>query len=164
MVQPNIGDFFVVRTTGIAARCIQVGTWSKWNHAGIYIGNNQIIEATPHGVQINYLYKYNHDEIMWSTGIEPPFTEAEAEELVKFLKTFVGDPYGFWSIVGIGFKCLGISLLPAIRRAENEKQVICSQLVAWGWSHMHRKLSDKQHALTTPKILAQKLSRDGTTP
>lgn len=162
MIEPNVGDFFVVETTGILARCIQLGTWSKKNHAGLYIGNNQIIEATASGVRISPLHKYHTYNIKWSTGIEPAWTEAEGKMLVEFAKTFVGQAYGWWSIIACGSKCLGISLFPAIRRAENERQVICSQLVAWVWSHGHRKLSVKQHALVTPKDLDQVLSRKGT--
>jgi len=161
MNKPNIGDFFVVRTTGWAARLIQLGTWSKWNHAGIYIGDDMIIEARPQGVTLSDISKYDNHDILWSTSFEPPFTEAEGEKLRSFALNFVGHEYGVWSILATGFKCLGISLLPAIKRAESENGVICSQLVAWIWSHMGRKLSTKQHALVTPKDLAIRLSEKG---
>jgi hypothetical protein len=157
MNKPNIGDFFVVRTTGWAARLIQLGTWSKWNHAGIYIGDDMIIEATPRGVMLSNVSKYNKYKILWSTGSEPPFTEAEGRKLRNFALTFLEQKYGIWSIIAIGLKSLGISLFPAIKRAENEHSVICSQLVAWIWSHMGRSLSNKQHALVTPKDLAFKI-------
>jgi hypothetical protein len=158
MNKPNVGDYFVVRTTGIAARLIQLGNWSKWNHAGIYIGDDLIIEARPTGVSISNINKYEDKPILWSTSYDSPFTEAEAEKLRQFALTFVKDSYGFWSIIALGFKCLGISLFPAIKRAENEHSVICSQLVAWVWSHMGRKVSNKQHALVRPKDLAERLS------
>lgn len=164
MIEPNVGDYFVVHTKSVAGRLIQLGTWSKWNHSGIYLGNGMIVEALIQGVALSPISKYDNDPIIWSTGIDSPFTEAEAENLRNFALTFVGDPYGLWSIIATGLKCLGISLLPAIRRAENERQVICSQLVAWLWSHEGRKVSLVQHALVTPKILATRLSRNGTTP
>jgi hypothetical protein len=101
--------------------------------------------------------KYNKYKILWSTASEPPFTEAEGEKLRNFALTFLEQKYGIWSIIAIGLKSLGISLFPAIKRAENEHSVICSQLVAWIWSHMGRSLSNKQHALVTPKDLALKI-------
>jgi len=162
MNKPNIGDYFVVHTTGIAARLIQLGNWSKWNHAGIYIGDDLIIEARPTGVSISNIHKYEDKPILWSTSHDSPFTEAEAEELHRFALTFVGDSYGIWSIIALGFKCLtfGIPLIPADWFAEKEHSVICSQLVAWVWSHMGRRVSHKKHSLVRPKDLAKRISNN----
>jgi hypothetical protein len=157
MQQPNLGDYFVVHTTGWAARLIQFGTWSKWNHAGIYIGDGQIIEARPSGVKIGPLSKYDGLPIIWSN--ESSLTQTEREELVRFAKAFLNDGYGVWSIVALAFKCLGFSFLPANWLAVREKKVICSQLVAWSYSHVKIKVSKKRHALTRPKDLAERLSR-----
>jgi len=163
MQEPNVGDYFVVHTTGPSARLIQVGNWSIWNHAGLYLGDGMIIEALPTGVSLAPLSKYDNHEIIWSTGHDSPFTEAEAEELRRFALTFVGDSYGVWSIIALGFKCLtfGIPLIPADWFAEKEHSVICSQLVAWVWSHMDRRVSHKKHALVRPKDLAERLSGKG---
>ena len=163
MQEPNVGDYFVVHTTGPSARLIQVGNWSIWNHAGLYLGDGMIIEALPTGVSLAPLSKYDNHEIIWSTGHDSPFTEAEAEELRRFALTFLHDSYGVWSIIALGFKCLtfGIPLIPADWFAEKEHSVICSQLVAWVWSHMDRRVSHKKHALVRPKDLAERLSGKG---
>jgi hypothetical protein len=155
--EPVVGDYFVVHTTGWAAKLIQLGTWSKWNHAGIYIGDNKIIEARPTGVSIQDLSKYDGKPLMWSN--EPSLTETERHNIVEFAKHFEHFKYGVWSIIALGFKCLGINLFPAVKRAETENRLICSQLVAWTYSHVGIKLSIKQHALVTPKDLAERLSR-----
>jgi cell wall-associated NlpC family hydrolase len=155
MQQPNFGDYFVVHTTGLAAKAIQMGTWSKWNHAGIYIGNGEIVEARPSGVSISNLSKYDGLPIMWSNE---PLTEEQRLNLVAFSKKFVNSGYGIWSIVALVFKCLGFSILPANKLAEKEKRLICSQLVAWVYSHAGIKLFNKPHALVTPKNLAERLS------
>lgn len=161
MQEPNLGDYFVVRTTGIAARLIQLGTWSKWNHAGIYIGNGQVVEARPTGVSISPLSKYDNNEIIWNTGHDGSLTTTERKKLVEFALTFVGDGYGVWSIISLGFKCFtfGIPLIPADWLAIREKRVICSQLVAWSYSHIKIRVSNKKHALVRPKDLALRLSR-----
>jgi len=152
---PSVGDYFVVHTTGIAARLIQIGTRSKWNHAGIYIGDGKIIEARPSGVKIDNLSKYDNHKIIWSN--ESSLTEQERINLVNFVKGFENDGYGVWSIVALGFKCLGLSVLPANILAEKENKVICSQLVAWAYSHVGVKVSKKRHALTRPKDLADRI-------
>ena len=152
---PSVGDYFVVHTAGLPARLIQVGTWSFWNHAGIYLGDNKIIEATPKGVKISELSKYDNHKIIWSS--ESSLTEQERINLVTFVKGFENDGYGIWSIIALAFKCLGLSILPANILAEKENKVICSQLVAWAYSHVGVKVSRKRHALTTPKILAERI-------
>jgi len=158
MKEPNLGDYFVVRTTGIAARLIQLGTWSKWNHAGIYIGHGQVVEARPTGVSVSPLSKYDNDQIIWNTD-QNSLTEAERNKLVLFATGFCGDGYGVWSILALGFKCLGLSIFPVNWLAEKENRVICSQLVAWSYSHVGIKLTHKRHALVTPKDLAERLSQ-----
>lgn len=157
----NIGDYFVVKTTGPAARLIQIGTRSRWNHAGIYIGDGLVIEARPTGVSISLLSKYDNDEIVWNTGFDTSLSLAERMKLVEFAKGFIGSGYGIWSIIALGFKCLtfGLPLIPADWLAIHERRVICSQLVAWCYSHVGIKLSDKRHALVTPKDLAVRMSR-----
>jgi len=154
MNQHNVGDYFVVHTNGWAARLIQFGTRSKWNHAGIYIGNDQVIEARPIGVKIRSIHEYDSLPIIWSNE---PLTETERENLVKFAKSFENDGYGIGSIIALGFKCLGLSIFPANWLAIHEKKVICSQLVAWCYSHVKIKLTNKPHALVTPADLAKRI-------
>jgi uncharacterized protein YycO len=153
---PNIGDYFVVHTTGVPAKLIQFGTRSKWNHAGIYIGNNEIIEARPSGVKKAPITKYDGLPIIWS---DENLTQEQREEIVRFAKGFENDGYGIWSIVALGFKCLtfGVPFLPANWMAVREKRVICSQLVAWAYSHVKIKISTKPHALVTPKDISKRL-------
>lgn len=152
MSEPMLGDYFVVHTTGIPAKLIQIGTRSKWNHAGIYIGNGEIIEARPTGVKKAPVTKYDGLPIIWSNK---DLTQEQRENIVSFAKKFENDGYGIWSIVALGFKCLtfGIPLIPADWMAIREKRVICSQLVAWVYSHAGIKLTNKPHALVRPKDL-----------
>jgi len=158
MNKPEVGDFFVVHTTGIAARLIQLGTRSKWNHAGIYLGDDLIIEARPSGVKKANISKYDGKPILWYKN--PDMTPYQRVTIQTFTERFENDGYGIWSIIALGFKCLtfGIPFLPANWMAEREKRVICSQLVAWCYSHAGIKLTHKRHALVTPKDLAKVVS------
>jgi uncharacterized protein YycO len=156
---PNVGDYFVVRTNGWAARLIQFGTNSKWNHAGIYIGDNKIVEARPSGVTIGNLSKYDGKLILWNTKVDTSLTETERLYIRSRAVKFVNDGYGFWSIINIALKILFLGFFPTLKRAENEKSVICSQLVAWTYSSAAGvKLSNKPHALVTPKDLAYRIT------
>jgi len=154
--EPKPGDYFVVKTHGLAGLAIRLGTFSDWNHAGIYIGDGLIIEARPTGVSISNLNKYDGYTIAWNQ--HENLTDAQRTKIVERAKKFVGGSYGAWSIIVIGLKCVGLSVLPnLIRRAENEDSVICSQLVAWSYSIGKVKVSQKKHALVTPKDLAFRL-------
>jgi uncharacterized protein YycO len=153
---PSIGDYFVVKTHGLAGLAIRLGTFSDWNHAGIYIGDGLIIEARPTGVSISKLSKYNGYTIAWNQ--HEGLTEEQRAKIVKRAHKFVGGKYGGWSILALGLKCLGLWVFPnIIKRAENENAVICSQLVAWSYSIGGVKVSKKKHALVTPKDLAFRL-------
>jgi cell wall-associated NlpC family hydrolase len=153
---PNIGDYFVVHTTGIPARLIQVGTFSKWNHAGIYIGDGKVVEARPQGVTISDVSKYDINPILWSTDRFTSLTQTEREMIKERALGFVRDSYGVWSIINLALKILTLKIFPNLKRAERESSVICSQLVAWTYSSAAKiKVSDKPHALVTPKDLAE---------
>ena len=152
--EPRMGDYGVVKTNGWAARFIQVGTMSRWNHAFIYIGNGQIVEANPTGVAISPVSKY--PKIAWNQHEE--LTDAQRAKIVKKATSFVGDSYGFGAIAIIALKILGLKIIPTLRKAvEDENSVICSQLVAWSYSVARKKVSDKPHVFTTPGDLAERL-------
>ncbi len=155
---PIAGDYFVVKTHGLAGMLIRIGTFSEWNHAGIYIGDGKIIEARPQGVTISDLSKYDGYQIAWNQHEKFITPFEQRQRIVERAKGFVGDRYGKWSIFVLGIKSLGLKILPnLIKRAEKENSVICSQLVAWSYSVGGVKVSSKKHALVTPKDLADRL-------
>lgn len=153
--QPRIGDYGVVKTKGWMGWLIRVGTASRWNHAFIYIGNDQIVEANPTGVSISPVSKY--PLIAWNQHEE--LTDAQRKKIVSRAKAFVGEPYGFGAILVIALKILGLKIITKLFNefAENENSVICSQLVAWSYSVAKKKVSYKPHAFTTPGDLAERL-------
>lgn len=155
---PSVGDYFVVKTNGLAGLLIRIGTNSKWNHAGIHIGDGKIIEARPTGVSISDLSKYDNHPIMWNSKTDTLLTEDQRMHIVNRAKGFVGEPYGVWSIINLSLKILFLGWFPNLKRAEKENSVICSQLVAWAYSVGGVKLSRKPHALVTPKDLAYRLT------
>jgi uncharacterized protein YycO len=151
---PAMGDYGVVKTNGWMGMLIRVGTLSRWNHAFIYIGDGKIVEANPKGVAISNVSKYK--DIAWNQHEQ--LTEAQRQKIVKRAKQMVGEPYGFGAIIVIALKILGLKVIAQLRKfAENEKSVICSQLVAMCYGYAKIKVSDKPHAFTTPGDLAFRL-------
>lgn len=120
---PNPGDFCVLHTPGWEAKVIRVATRSPWNHAAIYVGNGQIIEADPSGVQISPLSNYDGCPILWSDLRLPP---ARAALVVAAAKAQIGLEYGWLDIVAVGLSTIGI----VTARLDDPDSRFCSQVVA----------------------------------
>lgn len=129
---PEIGDFGVVNTgNSFAARLIRWATQSTVNHAFVYVGNDQIVEAEPHGAALSRASKYPN--AIWSTG------KFKLNNLARFTirgnaKGLVGTPYNWLDILAIGLaqrklgRIVGLKSWIA-RRLSNDGKLICSQLV-----------------------------------
>lgn len=129
---PQVGDYFVTATGGWVAKVIRMATCSKVNHAGIYIGAGQIVEAQPGGAKRRNAIAYPH--AIWS---KRPLTSSERAEIGLAAVALVGTPYGFLDIVALAYaKVLGRACPKFIRRrVERSDRLICSQLVDVCYQH-----------------------------
>ena len=125
--QPRVGDYGVVSTKGIVGFFIQLGTFSKENHAFLYVGHDAIIEATPRkGVVISPVTKYSN--IVWNR--HETLTVEQRKAIVTESLKHLGDPYFFRSFIVIGFRIMGLKLPRWITGdLSKSKGVICSELV-----------------------------------
>lgn len=155
--QPRIGDYGVIRSTGIFARLIQIGTVSRWNHAFIYVGDGKIVEANPRGVQVSPVSKYKI--IAWNRHDD--LTNKERLAIANFALEQVGQPYNFIVIGNIALRILGLKLLAKTKLmyhwAQSTKGYICSELVAESYESIGQSLCGKDADLTTPGDLAERL-------
>ena len=117
------GDFFVVRTTGWMAFLIRVFTRSEWNHAGVYVGSGQIIEANPDGVKVSLLTKYDTCPQLWS---DLKLTPTQSTHVVASACAQLGLGYGFRDVAAIALSTIGIRI-PWLHEPNTR---FCSQLVA----------------------------------
>lgn len=126
--EPLPGDYGVCRTHGIVGFLIQLGTLTKYNHAFIYLGDGQIIEATPRrGVIISPVTNYTN--IAWN--MHEPKTDEQRTELVRTALTHLGDHYSFLAFLAIGMRILHIRSPKWMKdRLTKSKNEICSELVA----------------------------------
>lgn len=119
--------------TGLAIRFF---TWSRYDHAFVYLGDGDIFEAQPKGAKVSRLSNYDGKPQCWSA------TELTPDQRIQIpvrARTLVGTPYGFWDIVLLGPLQLGIPLrwMPPVlvRKVLSSKSMICSQVVAWLGQH-----------------------------
>lgn len=123
------GSYGCVRTSGWQAWFIRVGTRSKFNHAFIVMDTaGRIIEADPGGARWAHISDYGNDPKVFDDGEQ--LTLQQRQQVMAKAQVLLGTPYGWLDIVCLAARCLGLRWQWLTRRADDEKAMICSQLVA----------------------------------
>ena len=131
---PDVGDFEVVHMGGDSGKLIRFAQWLNGNgfkdyeHARIYVGNGQIVEAQPGGAR---LAPWSPDDGgLWSTGLIP-LTALQRSALVSAARKYIGTPYSaadYFAIAAVRLK-FGL-LVPYLHGyVATSRHMICSQLV-----------------------------------
>lgn len=128
MPSPLPGTYACVRTRGLYPWLIRVGTRSKYDHAFIICDDGQIIEAQPGGARWAQLSDYDGELVVFDTA--EPMTQAQRIAVVSKAITLLGTPYGWTDIARLALRCLGLQWGWLTKAADNERAMICSQLVA----------------------------------
>lgn len=133
MSNPEIGDFGLVKMNGDAGRLIRFGQWlngegfADYEHAVIYVGGDQIVEAEPRGAKLSPVTRYK--DILWSTGWVD-LSLLQRTQIAHTALGLVGTPYSFADYAAIAAHRLhipGFGLLKSF--VASSKHLICSQLV-----------------------------------
>jgi cell wall-associated NlpC family hydrolase len=127
-MSPQPGDYFTVRTGGWVAHVIRMATESSHaNHAGIFLGDGEVIEAEPHGAKIGPASRYL-TRAHWSTA---PLTDEQRAAIVREARKLEGAKYGYVDIAVLGLVHVFGWKCPAwVRRyLQRSDRLICSQLV-----------------------------------
>jgi uncharacterized protein YbjT (DUF2867 family) len=88
------GDYLVTSTRGRFAGIIRKITHSGVNHAAVYVGSGQIVEAWTGGARLRPVSVW--PDAIWST-VE--LTGAERLSIVRYARAMVGTPYNYKDIV-----------------------------------------------------------------
>lgn len=159
---PQPGDFGLVSIKGGVGFLIRVGQFLNgdgfldYEHAFIYIGNGQIVEAEPGGAVISQLSEYDGRAIMWSTDLVP-LTANQRTVIVEAAVSQVGTPYSFLDYLAIGLYRIGLRHPGVAKYVLSSKHLICSQLVAQDFSDAGVALTDYPPYLVTPGRLTKYL-------
>lgn len=122
---PIKGDYGCVRTTGWQAWLIRLGTFSRYNHAVVFVGGDQVIEARPNGAG----YAPIPRDVVWS---HEPLSSAQRAGVVNAATALIGTPYDWRSILGFIVRFWGRHLRP-MKERNARKKMICSELVVWAY-------------------------------
>jgi cell wall-associated NlpC family hydrolase len=131
---PQPGDFAVTSITGSVGFLISVGEYlngsrfGHWDHAFVYVGDDQLVEAEPGGARIASLDEYASRPVAWSTGhIE--LTDAQRTKVVAAARGYAGvgsSAADYFAIAAPRFHLP----VPGLKDfVADSKHLICSQLV-----------------------------------
>ena len=123
---PDLGAFGVTATPGWKAWVIRVITKSAVNHAFIFVGDGQIVEANPSGAATGNVDEYPH--AIWS---HMALTTQQRHAIANAAHALVGTPYSW-----VDDACIGLADLfgwhvpePVRHRLNRRDRLMCSQLV-----------------------------------
>jgi cell wall-associated NlpC family hydrolase len=133
LVTPSPGDFGVVHMGGDAGKLIRFAQYlngdgfADYEHAFVYVGNGQIVEAEPGGAK---LVSIHYDNVLWSTGWYD-LTDPQRVLICGAAKRYVGTPYSAADYYALVAKRLNMGpLIPGLRDyVASSGHMICSQLV-----------------------------------
>ena len=152
--EPCIGDYGCVKTHGFFGWLIRLGTFSRWNHSVIYVGNGEVVSADPTGVKINKVSDYTN--VAWNQHEE--LDDNQRMQIINAALEAVGKPYDFFTIADLAFRILGLKVLTAglLGRLARNHGYICSELVAECYRKGGLVIAEKDY-LCTPGDLAERL-------
>lgn len=125
---PQPGGYGCVRTGGFYGWLIRVGTRSEYNHAFVVMDDGRIIEGAPGGARWARLSDYGTDGMVFDTG--DALTDVQRSQVMRKAVALLGTPYGWTDIARLSLRCMGVQWRWLTRAADNERAMICSQLVA----------------------------------
>lgn len=128
----SIGDFGVVPTPGYAGVLIRIGQWlngdgfANFEHAFVYVGDNQIVEAESAGARLANLDEYNYARIAWYSA-----PSAKGRDIATQARKIVGTPYSWADYFALAAVRIGLPLSAKLLHSyvANSGHMICSQLV-----------------------------------
>lgn len=128
MTLPAPGSYGVVATHGFYPWLIRIGTHSRYNHAFLVVDDQGgIIEADPGGARRSTITAYAGNPILYSND---PMTLSQRNAAITKATVLLGTGYGWLDITRLSLRSLGLQWNWLTTAADNEKAMICSQLVA----------------------------------
>lgn len=132
---PLPGDFAVVRMAGRVGRLIRIGQWlngdgfADFEHAFVYVGDDELVEAQPGGVELRPASTYDHRPILWSTG-RFDLSEEQRAAVVAAARGYLGVPYSVADYFALAAHRFHLPIGPLIKGyVADSRHMICSQLV-----------------------------------
>jgi uncharacterized protein YycO len=129
----QIGDILMVRNKGPLSWIIRFITRSDWNHCGIFVSSNTIVEATFRGVFKSDIEKFtekrNRFELFYEVFRVRNIKQTETSTAGAFALSKVGAKYDEVQLARM-FLMYVLHIPRRIRIPDSDIKWICSELVA----------------------------------
>lgn len=156
MGQLQKGDIILSTTSAKVSKMVKLATFSKYSHARIYIGDQNIIEAVEPVVIKRKLTEVLRDDLYAVVYRMPGLTNEQTAKIVHYAKSQQGKGYDVSG--AIGSSGVGVAVAGFIPRISNfitpEYDFYCSELVAFAYKSAGVKL-ETFSSQTTPEDLAK---------
>lgn len=160
-VTPLPGDFAVTTVRGNVGFLISLGEhllgsrWGHWDHAFVYVGDGQLVEAEPGGARLAGSDEYASRPLLWSTG-HVELTGEQRQAVVAAARSFIGVPYGFADYLALALWHFRLRIPWARKVMASRKSMICSQLcdASFEAAGVHLFADGRQPGDITPADLA----------
>jgi cell wall-associated NlpC family hydrolase len=132
VTDPQPGDFELTKIAGEGGELIRIGQllngdgFEDYEHARLYLGGGQVLEAEPGGARIVPVGDYGDG--LWSTG-KILLTDAQRTAIVKAAHGYVGVPYSAADYFALAAHRLHIPAPGLETYVASSGHMICSQLV-----------------------------------
>ena len=155
--EPCLSDYGVISSKGIAARLIQIGTFSLFNHVVIKADGDFVYEAKPSGIKKSPLSDYAEFTIAWNKH-EQDFSDHQRAMARDFYESQLGKPYNFGVFFLLGLRCVGLRL-PRLLRLPLAKMngYVCSEFAVAGYKASGFTQFEKEDWEYTPAMMANRL-------
>jgi cell wall-associated NlpC family hydrolase len=109
-----------------------------WHHAAVYAGQYMICEAQGRKVRVSKLYEYvgSHRILIRR---DTSLNSSDGREIAMNAMAQIGDPYGFFSLLQLGWQSLRGFWRP-LQTLGGQRAVICSKLYADAYAQTTGKL------------------------
>ncbi|MGW8374780.1 hypothetical protein [Streptomyces sp. ODS28] len=129
---PQDGDFGLTQITGNVGRLIRLGQWlngdgfADYQHAFVYVGEGQVVEAMPGGAERALLSKYDAARVAWYSC-----PREHASAICEQATNLIGTPYSFLDYLALAALRLKLPLASRLLRGyvASSGHLICSALV-----------------------------------
>lgn len=162
---PARGTLFVVRTNGFVGKMIRLFTRSRWNHAGVNLGDGVTVEAQPRGVAVDHVHvgQVNLNVLAQKIVELAPDGMDRLDRIAAEAHALVGKPYNFLAIAAIALSTLDLDLKLLDQYANSDGGDICSQLadVACMSAGVHLFNDGRLPAMVNPGDLEELNARGG---
>jgi uncharacterized protein YycO len=125
-----LGDIILTepKSFNLVGKIIQEVTGSKYSHAAMYIGNDNIIEAIAKGVVINNINKYKKYDVFRAEQATP----YQRYYAVEYAKSNLFKKYDFLGILGILKSTIAKK---EVNKWDVKERLWCSELIADSYIH-----------------------------